>query len=238
MHRPSFLLALTGAGLASAQGFSSECTDISLTDNWLVATCPTGSGSSITSSVFLNNKIVNNNGNLEWVENGRFLGSCVDCAVSSGVLSCTCRGNFNPNVAASLNLEEHISNYAGHLLSNQTGPITTIPPDSSVPVPSSFDLSLSLVAPFLGTDCSRAGAILGLNNPQPCYYINPGGVGTVQYSAGIQSGNQGWEIVAYEDPECTSEPVYTFTAGDEGVCVAFQPYAAAFGVRPLWNADY
>ncbi|KAL4898979.1 hypothetical protein BDW74DRAFT_184169 [Aspergillus multicolor] len=237
MHRSSLLLALAGAGLASAQGFSTECTDISLNDNWLIATCPTGSGSSISSSVFLNNKISNNNGNLEWVEDGHYGASCVDCSVSDGTLSCTCRGNWDPNVASSLNLEEHIANYEGHLLSNQTGEITTIPADSTVAVPSSFDLTLSLVAPFLGTDCSTAGTILSLG-PNDCYYINPGGIGTVYYSAGIQTGNEGWEIVAYSDPECTSEAVYTFTAEDNDKCVPFDPNASAFGVKPLWNADW
>jgi hypothetical protein len=71
MYRASALLALTGAAaLVAAQGYASECTDITYNDYWLVATCPTGDGEEgdgekITSSVFLSNKIGNNDGNLE-----------------------------------------------------------------------------------------------------------------------------------------------------------------------------
>lgn len=65
MNRFSILLALSSAALGIAQGFSTECSDISLIDYWLIATCPTGSGDSITSSVFLNAKLGNSNGNLQ-----------------------------------------------------------------------------------------------------------------------------------------------------------------------------
>jgi hypothetical protein len=65
MHRPSALLALTSAALAAAQGYSTECSDITLNGDWLVATCPTGNGDEIASSVYLPSKIGNSNGNLE-----------------------------------------------------------------------------------------------------------------------------------------------------------------------------
>jgi hypothetical protein len=65
MHRSSALLALTSAALAAAQGYSTECSDVTLNGAWLVATCPTGNGDEIASSVYLPSKIGNNNGNLE-----------------------------------------------------------------------------------------------------------------------------------------------------------------------------
>lgn len=46
-------------------GFSTECTDISLIDAWLVGTCPTDNGTGeITSSVYLPSKIENSQGKL------------------------------------------------------------------------------------------------------------------------------------------------------------------------------
>lgn len=64
MHRFSVLFALAGASLTAAQGFSTECTDISLNNSWLIATCPSGNGDDITSSVFLNSNVGNDGGDL------------------------------------------------------------------------------------------------------------------------------------------------------------------------------
>ncbi|KAL5042158.1 hypothetical protein BDW71DRAFT_190609 [Aspergillus fruticulosus] len=235
MHRSSIFLALSGAALAAAQGFSTECSDISLTDDWLVATCPTGSGDSITSSVFLNAKIANTNGILEWAEDGHYSQSCEDCTLDGATLLCECKTASLPSyLNSTLDLEEHIANYEGHLLSNQTGAITTIPSDSSVAVPSDFDVTLALAT--IGTACERAGVTLVLKNPTDCFYINIGA--TIEYTAALQTGNQGWEIVAYADTECTSDSVYTFSSDDDDTCVVFDETVQAFSAKPLWNADY
>ncbi|KAL6233798.1 hypothetical protein BDW75DRAFT_241679 [Aspergillus navahoensis] len=235
MRRPSAFLAFTSAALAAAQGFSTDCSDISLIDYWLVATCPTSSGDSIGSSVFLNAKLSNSNGNLEWAEDGHYAQSCRDCTLDGATLSCECEIASLPRYQnTTLNLEEHIANYEGHLLSNQTGAITTIPSDSSVAVPSDFDVTLALAT--IGTACERTGVTLGLNNPADCYYANLGV--TIEYTAALQTDNQGWEIVAYADTECTSDPVYTFSSDDDDTCVVFNGTVQAFSVTPLWNADY
>ncbi|KAL4971528.1 Cyanovirin-N [Aspergillus desertorum] len=235
MHRSSVLLGLCSAALAAAQGFSTECSDISIIDYWLVATCPTGSGDSITSSVFLNAKLANSNGNLGWAEDGYYARSCQDCTLDGATLSCECEIASLPSYqSTSLNLEEHIANYEGHLLSNQTGAITTIPSDSTVAVPSDFDVTLALAT--TGTACERTGVSLGLNNPTDCYYINLGV--TIEYTAALQTDNQGWEIVAYADTECTSDPIYTFSSDDNDSCVVFNETVQAFSATPLWNADY
>ncbi|KAL4762246.1 uncharacterized protein BDW70DRAFT_158910 [Aspergillus foveolatus] len=235
MHRSSILLALSSAALGYAQGFSTECSDISLLDYWLIATCPTGSGDSITSSVFLNAKLGNSNGNLQWAEDGHYVQSCQDCTLDGAILSCECAIAALPRYqSTTLDLEEHIANYEGHLLSNQTGAITTIPSDASVAVPSDFDVTLALAT--VGTACERTGVTLGLNNPTDCYYVNLGV--TIEYTAALQTDNQGWEIVAYADTECTSDPVYTFSSDDDDTCVVFEETVQAFSVKPLWNADY
>lgn len=62
----SLLVIGLGGSLVQSQGYSSECTDISLVDSWLIGTCPTDDGTGeITSSVFLPNKIENSEGTLK-----------------------------------------------------------------------------------------------------------------------------------------------------------------------------
>ncbi|KAL4913615.1 Cyanovirin-N [Aspergillus aurantiobrunneus] len=236
MYRYYIPFTLASAALTAAQGYSSECTNVSLNNAWLIATCPTGKGDDITSSVFLNYKIGNNDGVLEWSENGQYRQSCSNCILSdSATLQCECRTAAIPrNRNTTLNLEEHIANYEGHLLSNQTGPITTIPENSATPVPT--DLAVQIGLASNGDICERPGVTLGLNMPTDCYYLNLGPV--IPWTAGITSRNEGWEIVAFSDSACTSEPVYTFTIDDNDQCVVFEPDALAFSVKPLWNADY
>lgn len=56
------LLTALSAVHVHAQGYSKECSDIYLNEGWLVATCPKDDGNgNITSSVYLPNKIVNDN---------------------------------------------------------------------------------------------------------------------------------------------------------------------------------
>lgn len=68
-----FIMQLTTALLVTAglctsvygQGYADECIDIYLKESWLVGTCPTSNGTgTITSSVFLPNKITNTGGTL------------------------------------------------------------------------------------------------------------------------------------------------------------------------------
>lgn len=52
--------------LGRATGFSTECTDVYLSSNWLVGTCPTTDGtSSVTSSVYLPSLVTNQEASLE-----------------------------------------------------------------------------------------------------------------------------------------------------------------------------
>jgi hypothetical protein len=60
------LLTALSASLVRAQGYSEECSVIYLNESWLVATCSKDDGNgNITSSVYLPNKIANNNAVLE-----------------------------------------------------------------------------------------------------------------------------------------------------------------------------
>ncbi|KAL2829053.1 Cyanovirin-N [Aspergillus pseudoustus] len=234
MVRSPIALILTSAAVVAAAGFSSECTDVSVTSYWLIGTCPDDNGDDITSSVFLPYKLSNQNGDLEWAVDGKYYQSCSDCSLSGANFSCTCRDSTNHNQATSINLEEHISNYSGHLLSNQTGAITTVPANSSTPVPSDFSGTLGLDT--IDATCSSAGLTVSLNSPSDCYYANLGV--TISYLSGETSGNQGYEIKFYSDLECTSEVLATVTDSDDDTCVAFEEAALAWSVIPLWNADW
>ncbi|KAF4160049.1 hypothetical protein CNMCM6069_009733 [Aspergillus lentulus] len=230
------LLTALSAVHVHAQGYSKECSDIYLNEGWLVATCPKDDGNgNITSSVYLPNKIVNDNAVLKWAIDGLYWNSCKDCALtnSGSTLQCSCRGAPSPYRNTTLNLEEHIANYDGHLLSNLTGPVTTVPSDSSYPIPSEFEVELDMST--LNNSCASSGATIILNSPTSCWYLNLG----VEYSwaCGNSVNNQGWEIVGYSDTDCTSDPVAAFTQENQGTCLTFSTGVKGFSVTPLWNAD-
>ncbi|KAL2864393.1 uncharacterized protein BJX67DRAFT_383864 [Aspergillus lucknowensis] len=235
MSRSLTLLGLTA--LVAAQGYSSECSDITLNNSWLVATCPTGNGDEITSSVFLANKIGNNGGNLEWAANGEYRETCEECVLNdAATLFCRCRVADRPSLQdTTINLEEHIANYEGHLLSDQAGPVTTIPKNSDVAVPSDFGVEILLNGP--SSSCATFGVTLGLNDPTDCFYLDLGG--DISYPTASSANNQGWEIAGYTDADCATEPAITFTQGNVGECYTeLSPGLKAFSVKPLWNADY
>jgi hypothetical protein len=130
--------------------------------------------------------------------------------------------------------ETYIANYEGHLLSNQTGPITTIPEDSTVPVPSDFDVLVKLGG--LNNTCTSLGATLGYQLLTDCYYLNLGG--DITWPTATSENNNGWEISAFEDRECAGEPEVVFTQENQGECFNPDPAVRAFSWKPLWNADY
>ncbi|KAL3462136.1 Cyanovirin-N [Aspergillus heterothallicus] len=237
MTRTSGLLALAGATLVGAQGYSSECSDITFSNNWLIATCPTGSGEEITSSVYLPGKIGNNDGALEWATGtGAYHQTCEDCALSdSATLSCRCQISSFPSLRdTTLNLEEHIANYEGHLLSNQTGAITTIPANSAIPVPSDFGVIVQLAG--TNNSCASFGGTLGYDLLTDCFWLNLGV--DVSWPTASHTNNQGWEISGFTDQECAGTAAATFTQENEGECFEFGPGLKAFSWKPLWNADY
>ncbi|GIK06605.1 hypothetical protein Aspvir_002255 [Aspergillus viridinutans] len=249
----ALLTALSlSASLVRTQGYSEECSDIYLNEGWLVATCPKDDDNgSITSSVYLPNKIANNNAVLQWAVDGSYWNSCKDCSLTNtgSTLQCSCKGSASPYSNTTLNLgkviqytftyptnsfvEEHIANYDGHLLSNLTGAVTSVPADSSDPVPVDFEVELELST--LNNSSATYGGTFTLNRPTSCFYLNLG----VEYSwaCGNSVNNQGWEIVGFSDEDCTSDPVATFTQDNQGTCLTFATDVKGFSVTPLWNAD-
>ncbi|RAK78036.1 CVNH domain-containing protein [Aspergillus fijiensis CBS 313.89] len=231
---------LVTAGLCTSvygQGYADECIDIYLKESWLVGTCPTSNGTgTITSSVFLPNKITNTGGTLGWKIDGAYSQSCGECQLlaGGGSLDCLCEGPYGTiNKNTTLNLEEHIANYDGHLLSNLTGSIISIPANSSWPVPSDFNLQLQTASS--DNNCTTIGGYISLNDPQDCYYLN---IGVQYYFYAAQTvNNQGWEIAAYHDSLCSGKPAGTFTPDNDDICLTFPDGVTGFSVTPLWNAD-
>ncbi|KAJ5645678.1 hypothetical protein N7507_011689 [Penicillium longicatenatum] len=231
-------LLVVGLGsLVQAQGYSSECTDISLIDSWLIATCPTDDGTGeITSSVYLPNKIENSEGTLKWKTDGSYWSSCDDCQLvdSGSTLQCYCDGTYSSeDGTTTLDLETYIANYDGHLLSNLTGAITSVPANSSYAVPTNFDVELELSS--LNNTCSTLGAYLSLNDPTDCYYLNLGV--TYTWACGTSVDNEGWEIVGFAAKDCSGDAVVTYTPSNVDTCLTFSTGVQAFSITPLWNAD-
>ncbi|OJJ50136.1 hypothetical protein ASPZODRAFT_164138 [Penicilliopsis zonata CBS 506.65] len=231
----AFLL-LSGLTLAYCQGYSTECTDLYYSEGWLVGTCPTDDGGTISSSVYLPTKIENSEGTLEWKTDGAYWDTCDDCTLvdSGSTLQCYCDATSSKNDKTStLDLEEYIANYDGHLLSNLTGAITSIPANSSYGIPATFDVELLLSSE--SNECSEYGATISLNDPTDCYYLNLG----VEYTwaCGSSVDNDGWEIIGYTTEDCTGDAIVTFTPDNEDTCYTFTEGVIGFSVTPLWNAD-
>ncbi|KAJ5701282.1 hypothetical protein N7488_008830 [Penicillium malachiteum] len=231
-----FLTGLAGS-LVQSQGYSTECTDISLIDSWLIGTCPTDDGTGeIQSSVYLVNKIENSQGKLLWKTDGSYSSSCDDCELidSGSTLQCYCDGTYaSEDGTTTLSLETYIANYDGHLLSNFTGAITSVPSNSSYPVPTDFEVELELSSE--NNTCSAIGAYLTLNDPTDCYYLNLG----VEYTwaCGTSVDNEGWEIVGFATEDCSGDAVATFTESNVDTCLTFTTGVQGFSITPLWNWD-
>jgi hypothetical protein len=129
--------------------------------------------------------------------------------------------------------ETYISRYDGHLLSNLTGAITTIPANSSYAVPTNFNVQLELSSE--NNTCSALGAYLTVNDPTDCYYLNLGSEYT--WACGMSVDNEGWDIAAYAARDCTGDVIATYTPGNVDICLTFSTGVQSFVITPLWNAN-
>lgn len=60
-----FAQAAPSPAAAATTGFASECSDITLNTNWLVANCPNDAGTSVSSGVYLPSHVTNTEGKLK-----------------------------------------------------------------------------------------------------------------------------------------------------------------------------
>ncbi|CRG89097.1 Cell surface glycoprotein 1 [Talaromyces islandicus] len=236
------LLTLAGSltqatPVTRSAGFSSVCSDITLDSNfWLHATCPDDSGAPVDSTVYLPFWIENDQGKLAWKDDGNFEYYCSDYILfNNGTLGAYCQGTFtNQSGNSTLNLEEHIANYNGHLLSDLDGTPDTPKNSSTVPVPA--DPSLNITFSTSSTDC-ESGFAWPITSPEDCWAFTYATGRATPFDSVQIAANQGWSIEGYNASGCLGTPLWTYSAS-ENQCVAFSNGSLAyFKMTPLWNWD-
>ncbi|KAK6536793.1 hypothetical protein TWF281_001005 [Arthrobotrys megalospora] len=259
MVRKSSFILLAG-WLAGVQAtISSQCINIRLQNRWLVGDCLTGSGTTrIESSVYLQNRISNHEGVLEWAVNGNFAASCIECSLSTSPvkLNCKCRPTWGQHIPASIALDEHIAVYNGFLLSDLSGPPTPPAVVSSIHLPA--DPSWGLV--YGNTSCYS-------NNPGTCPSPTvgnglgcPSGGTSVSSSDGVSNcfafqwpvsfpvwvtfgslqvtaPSGAFKFYVYDTVDCSGGIKGTIDPNELGTCKAFNKQMLAFKAVPLWNGQ-
>ncbi|KAI6006276.1 Cyanovirin-N [Pisolithus orientalis] len=103
--------------LCAAQDFDASCFSYYLENTEFFATCRTDSGSDQSTSIDLNNCVVNRSGALECVSSsGGYSASCEDCSLSGTDLDCTCGNGSGGTDSASVNLNNCLTNSNGVLV--------------------------------------------------------------------------------------------------------------------------
>ncbi|KAF2791704.1 Cyanovirin-N [Melanomma pulvis-pyrius CBS 109.77] len=240
---------------------SADCIDVFLRGSWLVGSCLTGEGTTrVQSSVYLSSKITNREGTISWKIAGGYGASCKDCKIINGSsLNCQCYVTGRASTRnTTLNLDEHIHNYRGHLLTDQFG-TPVVPPTSTVPVPTDFSWTLSMGASNCFSD--RPDYDISFcrsttnNTTQPCNSYND----VESYDAPVQcfawrmpistpiwmefekmranAPSKAIEFLVYDNMDCNGEPFDSVKPGEYGTCKLFPQAARGVRTKMLWNAD-
>jgi hypothetical protein len=256
---PTVLALLTTAVVQAAptarSAFSKECSDFELRDSWLIANCPVSPDSKekVQSAVFLPNKITNREGSIGWAVDGAFSRSCKDCSILDGILKCSCQSTWDGVKRTQLNLEEHIANYDGVLLSDLKGRPAPSKKASPAPVPSDFNYKFQQgTYSCYGKDCGNTpdpisggpgcdgGFSVSGTGPVACYAFHwpiAGDYWSAFQSARLTSASKAWEVAVYDNLDCSKKPIAVVKPEDEDKCLVFDKKAVAVSVTPLWNAD-
>ncbi|KAF3163092.1 hypothetical protein TWF788_001697 [Orbilia oligospora] len=259
MVRKSSLL-LVASWLATAKAsISSKCTNLRFQNRWLVGDCLTGSGTArIESSVYLQTKIANHEGVLEWAINGNFAASCIECSISTSgplTLNCKCRPTWGQHIPASLALDEHIAVYNGFLLSDLSG--TPTPPSVVSPVRLPEDPSWKLVygntscysenagtcpSPTVGNGvtCSAGTSVGASDGVSDCFAFRwpisfP--VWVTFGSLQVNAPSGAFRFNVYDTIDCSGGVKGTIEPSELGTCKAFNIQLLAFSAVPLWNGQ-
>jgi len=104
-------------GTSSVTGdFSKSCENSIISDSTLTSSCRKVDGTSVDTTINLNNHIGNTDGVLSWIENGNFTLSCKSISLNNGnTLGSSCRKVDQSSNDTSINLDEHIANIDGVL---------------------------------------------------------------------------------------------------------------------------
>ncbi|KAF2730370.1 Cyanovirin-N [Polyplosphaeria fusca] len=251
------VVPLVLAGPLSTRAIGNDCTRIRLQGAWLVADCLTGQDSTtrIESTVWLASKIGNDNAILKWGVDGNYQRSCTDCQLTDGAkLTCSCRPNIGQPQSTTLDLDQHIRSYSGHLLSDLSGPRTAPRTTSSIKIPADVTWALAPGGESTFTENPT-------NSPPPaqdpdlsCRYnrITSDGLPAFcdnfrvpvstpvweQYrSMRAEAPGGAWAFEYYGGLDCAGEALKVVGPGGYGVCDVLSMNVVAVTVRPLWNAD-
>ncbi|KAF2876377.1 hypothetical protein BDV95DRAFT_224188 [Massariosphaeria phaeospora] len=267
-----FTLPLSHAAPAPvrrADSISSRCTNTVLRQNWFVGDCLTGEDETtrIQSAVFLGNKVANKNATLAFADDqGDFFRSCSDCRLAdTSSLSCLCKPAYGEGKwsltprSSTINLEEHISVYNGHLLSNLKGAPKPPSQPSPWPVPSSLTYRFGGNVTCPGGDggpgdyCASQGYFCTSGTEREDLSVS----GPWSFEAPVKcyvpflwfqnihyqltdfnlAGEGGWRTFGYDNERCEGEPIEVVEPDSSYVCRRFQKPVKAFTVLPAFNGD-
>lgn len=234
-HTSLFLALALAASTVHAAGFSTQYSGITLKTNWLVATCKSTSGSSVTSSVCLPSWVSNNGGTLQWAVDGRFEQSCTSCSLINGgsTLQCSCLNQKLQPKVSTLDLETGISSSNGQLAVSVAGSSDPNPSTGSLPVPSSFVAQAALI-PDDGIGATPGSELFETwVTPETCWTLDLAGplipIHSVQNMV-----NPGYELAVYGTADCSGTPLAIIAPSDT-TAHTFSREAMGIAVTPLWN---
>ena len=102
---------------ALAEGFSATCRDVHYINGMLYAVCGTGNGGWNLSALRLGDLLANDNGALNWRQNGGFSGSCYQIRIEQNRrLKATCPRRDGSESYMDIDLDEKINNLGGNLV--------------------------------------------------------------------------------------------------------------------------
>ncbi|PGH27800.1 hypothetical protein AJ80_00588 [Polytolypa hystricis UAMH7299] len=226
--KASAALLVLALGIPNAlAGFADDCESFSLQGRnlWLVAECLDGAGGIVKSTAFLGNWITNNNGELEWKEDGAFQNSCQECSISGTQYTCTC-ATIRETKSTTIDLNEHFVNKNGVLQSNLSGEPQD-PGRSDMSVPESFEYAFSVMGGNDGCD----GAPFTLDE-----LLMPLAYSFTTSTAARFELNPGWELTAYSERGCSGDILGVIGPADGNNCLAFSALARSVCAEPLWTS--
>jgi hypothetical protein len=102
---------------ALAVGFSATCTDVHYINGMLYATCKTGKGDTNFAAIRLGDLLANDNGALNWRQDGGFASSCYGIRIEHNRrLKATCPRIDGSESYMDIDLDEKINNLGGNLV--------------------------------------------------------------------------------------------------------------------------
>lgn len=87
----------------------------------LSASCGTGAGQSLPTTLDMDTCVTNSNGQFAWQVNGGYAGSCNGCSLNGTVLTCNCYPENGPAAATAIDTNTNISNCSGTLTCGPCG---------------------------------------------------------------------------------------------------------------------